>query len=253
LNIIVSETQYIGKNLIFFKSIPSTNDYAKELLAKSEPKNGSVILAEEQSAGRGQGGNIWQTDAGKNITCSIILDTQLLEIRQQFLLNMAIAVAVHKTVGYFLENNDIKIKWPNDILVENKKIAGILIENTIQGTNMQKSIIGVGLNINQNNFDENLQATSLSIEKNNTEIDIILVLKKLLLSIEEMYAQIQQERYIKEIYMHHLFWLNEWHDFEYNGNKIIGKIIDINNFGQLILESDNKHLIINQKEIRHLI
>lgn len=254
MNIIVSKTLFIGKNLIFLKSVPSTNDYAKQLLSNSKPKNGSVILAENQTAGRGQHGNAWNTEKGKNITCSIILDTSAIEVKQQFILNKIIAIAVRNTIRDFVLDTSarVSIKWSNDILVNQKKIAGILIENTVQGNYLQNSIVGIGININQLYFDKNLNATSLYIE-NKSEILIESILIKLLENIESWYLKIQLEQYINSEYLKHLFWLNESRTFLYKDNVIVAKIIGTNEFGQLLLEHEADILSINQKEIQYII
>lgn len=254
MNIIVSETQFIGKNLIFFKTLPSTNDFAKELIAKSKPKNGSVILAENQTNGRGQAGNNWLVENGKNITCSIILDTSGIEVKQQFILNMLIAIAVRQSVLEFLDDNSKKvmIKWPNDILVNHKKIAGILLENSLQGKYLQNSIIGIGININQNKFEKNINATSTYLEINK-ECDVTICLKKLFINIEKMYYHIQNEQYIKNEYYKYLYNYNELKKYIYNNNTIEAKIIGVNDFGQLLIEYDNKVIAINQKEIQYII
>lgn len=254
MNIIVNETHYIGKNLIIFKSLTSTNDYAKELISKSTPKNGSVILTEEQTAGRGQAGNEWQTEPNQNITCSIILDTSILEINQQFILNMLVAIAVRQTVYEFItdKNSSVCIKWPNDIMVNNHKIAGILIENSIQGNFLQYSILGIGINVNQQIFSKEIQATSISLE-NNVPMDKIEIFKKLLLNIENIYANIYNKDYIQQEYLKHLFWKDELKTFSYNNNEISAKIVGVNDFGQLLLEYNNDIIAINNKEIKYII
>ncbi|HPH88516.1 MAG TPA: biotin--[acetyl-CoA-carboxylase] ligase, partial [Chitinophagales bacterium] len=145
-------------------SVDSTNTYAKSLIAKSSPIDGTVILADEQFAGRGQSGNVWQSEAGKNLTFSIIYQTSFLLATEQFYLNMAVSLGIWSMVNSKLsieKNKELtihdsrfttKIKWPNDIYVNNQKIAGILIENTISGMHLKHSVIGVGLNVNQEQF-----------------------------------------------------------------------------------------------------
>lgn len=249
---IINDTQYLGKNLILLQSIPSTNSYAKELLTKSKPKNGTVILAEEQTAGRGQSENIWQSNAKDNLTCSVILETHLIPASKQFLLNMAISLAVlHTTRAFTEEDSTISIKWPNDILVQQKKICGILIENTISGQCLQHSIIGIGLNVNQLDFGMHKQATSIQqiTQKQN---DVFWVLKKLLVEIERQLAFIQNEQYLKEQYLKYFFQLNQTAKYIYKEKEVLGIIKNVNEIGQLMIEIDGKIHILNMKEIKFL-
>lgn len=250
--IIISETQYLGKNLIFLKSIPSTNSYAKELIAKSKPKNGTVILADEQTEGRGQADNVWKVEGGQNLTFSIILETDWLAANEQFLLNMAVSLAVLKSVKQFLpDTENINIKWPNDILVNDKKICGILIENTIYGNFLQKSIIGIGLNVNQIDFDNLTKATSLKLILGQ-QYEKELILKNILLNLEYFIQLMKNKNELKKNYLEHLFWLNQENNFEFNGEIVKGTIRNINEIGQLMIEIENKIFIVNMKEIKFL-
>ena len=136
MEIKVNNTFFTGKFLLHLPSVDSTNNYAKNYIAKSSPIDGTVILADEQFAGRGQSGNIWLSEAGKNLTFSIIYQTSFLLATEQFYLNMAISLGISAALASILlpdSDLSVKIKWPNDIYVQNKKIAGILIENTISG------------------------------------------------------------------------------------------------------------------------
>jgi BirA family biotin operon repressor/biotin-[acetyl-CoA-carboxylase] ligase len=272
LAIIISETQYLGKNLILLKSVPSTNDYAKELLAKTKPKNGTVILADEQTAGRGQAGNIWLTEAGQNITCSIILDTSHIPVNEQFTLNMAVALAVRNTsnspptprrgdsptlppLDRSAKVSPLRgvgglgvIKWPNDILVDRKKIAGILIENTVYGAFLHHSIIGIGLNVNQIDFGENIHATSLK-KITGQPFDKNLIFRKLLLELERNFLLLQNKNELKKQYLAHLFQLNEIGKYIYKGKPVSGIIRNVNDAGQLLIEIEGCMQVVNMKEI----
>ena len=138
---------FTGKFLIHLPSVGSTNDYAKSYMAITSPIDGTVILADEQLAGRGQSGNSWISQSNENLTFSLIYHTSFLNATEQFYLNMAVCLGIWSMVNRH-EEKDITIKWPNDIYVKDKKIAGILIENTISGMQLKYSVIGIGLNVN---------------------------------------------------------------------------------------------------------
>src|ERR1035441_10550859 len=146
------QTLFIGKNLITLDSVASTNNFAKDMLSNTRPVEGTAIMAKEQYAGRGQMGNAWETESGKNLTCSFILYPEFLEADKQFFLNMAVALAVKDFCEHVL-HDEIKIKWPNDIYYHDKKLGGILIENSISGNKISSSVIGIGINVNQTAFD----------------------------------------------------------------------------------------------------
>ena len=142
----------IGKVLIQFSSVESTNDYATDLLAKSEPIDGTVISTDFQSAGRGQGVNKWQSQAEKNLLLSVILRPKNLTVTNSFSLNLLGALSVASLIKKKYPDLHPLIKWPNDILVKDKKIAGILIRNQIQSKKIVSSVCGFGINVNQLDF-----------------------------------------------------------------------------------------------------
>jgi BirA family biotin operon repressor/biotin-[acetyl-CoA-carboxylase] ligase len=142
--------------------VDSTNTYAHQLISEGLSED-ALIYCGEQTAGRGQRGNTWVSKAGDGIYCSFVIFHKSVFVRDQFVFNMLIAVAVS---GYLdskgIEN--VKIKWPNDILVNNKKIAGLLIENSLKGDKISSSIVGIGLNLNQEWEDENFETPSTSLK-----------------------------------------------------------------------------------------
>src|SRR5688572_19765009 len=133
----------IGNNILKLDAVDSTNTYATTLLKNQKPPEGLIIQAFHQTAGRGQMGTNWHSPAGESLTFSVILTPTFLKVDQQFYLNMAVSLGVYE----YLTTKGVAgglIKWPNDILVQRKKLAGILIENALQGNKIQHSIIGVG-------------------------------------------------------------------------------------------------------------
>ena len=118
---------------------------------------GTLILTEDQTRGRGQMGNKWLTEKGKNLTFSIVLYPSFLRPNQHFYLTQFVSIAIQEVIQELLPDKGIKIKWPNDLYVENRKLAGILIENILSGHRIQSSILGIGLNVNQVQFPTNFK------------------------------------------------------------------------------------------------
>jgi BirA family biotin operon repressor/biotin-[acetyl-CoA-carboxylase] ligase len=245
LEIIISNTLFTGKVLKHLPKIDSTNNYAKEMLANNSPIDGTVILAEEQFAGRGQTGNIWQSKASQNITFSIIYQTKFLKATDQFWLNMAISLGVWSMVNsqWSIESENkltTKIKWPNDIYVGNKKIAGILIENTIIGMYFNFSVIGIGLNVNQEKFSDNINATSLKFILGH-EINRHEMLCSLLLSIEKYFLILKENKLdqLKKEYLKNLFRFDILSRFKKDEIEFEGKIIDVDTAGNILIQTKN--------------
>ena len=153
--------------LIKLDATDSTNDYLKELLTSEDPPNGTVVWTQWQRKGRGQMGRNWISEAGKNLTFSILNKFNNFPVGEQFLLNMVTSLAI---TGVLKRHDvpDLKIKWPNDILSGKHKICGILVEAIIKGTDLKAAIIGIGLNVNQEHFEESLRATSIKITTGTT-------------------------------------------------------------------------------------
>ena len=139
-----------------FNQLTSTNAFAEELLLNGQLAEGTMIVASAQTLGKGTGNNTWESEPGKNLLCSIILFPDFLPAENQFHLNKAVSLAAMNCIKHFAPDADITIKWPNDIYAGNKKIGGILIKNTISGNSFKNCIVGIGLNINQENFDKSL-------------------------------------------------------------------------------------------------
>lgn len=138
-------------NIIRIKETDSTNTLIKTMPAVM---HGTVVVAENQTAGRGQRGNSWEAEPGMNLTFSLLLEPEHIPARRQFAISRAVALAITDCLSHWLRNSadDIAIKWPNDIYVGDRKICGILIENSLQGDRICRSIVGVGLNVNQTVF-----------------------------------------------------------------------------------------------------
>ncbi len=156
----------------------STNNYAMAMIQKGVANSGEAVFAREQHSGKGRRGKIWKSEKGVNILLSIVAQMQWLPVQKQFHLSMAVALACYDFFSGYIKEN-IKIKWPNDIFINDRKAGGILVENVIHGNLWQWAIIGIGLNINQENFDkDHLSAVSLK-QLTGTHYDVISLTREL--------------------------------------------------------------------------
>jgi len=148
--------------LIKLDATPSTNQYLKQLVLKNLVDDYTVVTTENQTHGRGQMGASWISETGKNLTFSMLIFFENLNASHHVYLNCAVSLALYDTLKD-LSVPDLKVKWPNDIMSGNQKLCGILIENILQGNRINKSIIGIGLNVNQVNFGQLQNVSSLQL------------------------------------------------------------------------------------------
>ena len=244
---IPANTLFIGKNLLYVPECHSTNTIAAELSQKTGTLDGTVVITDRQTAGKGQRGNSWEAEPGKNLTLSVILKPSFLAVRDQFSLTIATSLALQAMLTETLQR-DVKIKWPNDILVQNRKICGILIENSLSGEKIQQSIIGIGLNVNQDSFSHP-RATSMSLSASR-QFDTGKVLTALLEKLESFYLQLRSGAgELVPQYYAHLYWMGEEHIFSVNGEEITGTILGIDNTGRLHVRHSHNDQFYGLKEI----
>lgn len=173
-----TKTPMIGKDIKTLPKCRSTNETLAEMWRSGTAKEGTVIRAKEQTAGRGQRTSRWESQPGMNLTFSFLIHPRYVPVGQQFFISMLTSLAVYDVVASTV-TEEVKIKWPNDILIEQRKVCGILTENFLQERYIDTSIIGIGLNVNQTRFSYP-HATSLALEKN------------CLLNREEIFFQLMQ-------------------------------------------------------------
>ncbi len=175
----MQQNSAFGETIIELNEIDSTNNYAMRLVNEGMAEHGLTIRADFQTHGKGQHGNVWLAEESKNLLCSVILDTKGFEIEQQFLLNCLTCICITEVLMQQYNIPNVSIKWPNDIYAGKRKIAGILIENSIRGTQWTNAVVGIGLNVNQEEFSHLVSATSMKIELGK-DLKINLILKQLL-------------------------------------------------------------------------
>jgi len=227
--------------IIKLSAIDSTSSFLKEMAKKSDLENYTVIVAEEQTKGRGQQRNSWLSEPSKNLTMSIFIDDLDLKIYNQKYLNFAISLAVFKTLTT-LKIENLSIKWPNDIMSVNKKICGILIENSISSNKIYASIIGIGLNVNQIQFPKSLKNASSLKALTNITYDLDNLLIKLIKEIRSSIKILSLEKYtqLEQQYLAVLYKKNIPTMFKNSEDVLfMGKILGISDSGNLLIELED--------------
>jgi len=240
-------------NIIKLNTVTSTNDEAKKYINVTQTIDFTSIIANEQTKGRGQRENNWHSETSKNLLFSIITKSTFLKPTEQFYLSKVISLGIIEYLNN--KKNGFKIKWPNDIYYKNKKICGILIENSISGSTIKNSIIGIGININQNAFPNYLpNAISLSniLEK---EFSLEIEFEYLLNKIYESYSLLKEKKITKidNLYHKYLYRINTTSNFKDKSGMFTGKIIGTLPEGMLqIKTSEQKTRTYNFKEVEFL-
>lgn len=244
---IPANSLFMGKNLVYVPECHSTNTLASALCQKSPVAEGTVVITDHQTKGRGQRGNEWVSGAGVNLTFSVVLKPSL-PVAEQFSLTIVTSLALHDLLAHF-GLPGVKIKWPNDILVNEKKICGILIENSVSGNKIQHSIAGIGLNVNQESFPV-ATATSLALQAGKKYV-LEDVLHELLGKLEARYLMLRAGRkdVLKADYLKVLYRRGERHQFITDEGTQEGMIMDVTDSGQLVVEMLSGRRMYNLKEI----
>lgn len=229
----------VGSNLIFFENLPSTNSHAAMLCRETSPAEGTVVRAAYQSAGKGYSDNKWESEKDKNLLFSIILYPSFIVPSDQFLLSVAVSLAISD----FLKRFSIKpsVKWPNDIYVNDDKIAGILIENAITGNNLDHSIVGIGININQEVFLSDAPNPVSLAMLTGREYDLTTCMTHILENIDRRYKDLLKEEYkiLRDEYLCQLYKFNILSDYRDQNGVFKGTITGVSNEGILSIRRDD--------------
>ena len=237
--------------IIKLDAIDSTNDFLKNLSNQNETQNFTIVTAETQTKGKGQMGSKWISESGKNLIVSILEKEVLQNINQIFDLNVVVAVSILQAIET-LKIKKLSIKWPNDIMSGNKKIGGILIENVIKPNNIIFSIIGFGLNVNQTNFDDLPNASSLKNIANKT-FEKELILMKIVEFLEKNIDIFKnnQQVLLWELYHKLLYKKDKIIAFEDQKNeKFMGIIQKVTPSGKLVLMKEND--ILQEYDVKEI-
>jgi len=242
------------KHFIFLNETESTNNYANQLILTKAATEGTVVMTQFQTKGKGQQGNSWESEPGKNLLASYIFQPKFLKAVDQFYLSKAVSLALTDLLAD--ENIEVSIKWPNDIYSGNKKIAGILIENSIIGSNLNSAVVGVGINLNQTVFitDAPNPVSLTQLTGKNYSIEIIA--ERLWEKLEIRYNELKSNdlKAIDIAYLNRLFRYQAWAFYAKQGEIFEARITGVGQFGQLILEQKDGTKTEHQfKEVEFII
>ena len=237
-----------------FDEIDSTNAYLQRKHSEADIRNW-VVSANEQTAGKGMGSNSWESEAGKNLTFSLAVDMSFLPAEKQFLLSKAVPLGIIDVLDNILPNEKLSIKWPNDIIYENRKLAGILINSTIKANMMDVSIIGIGLNVNQMQFkDWPTHPISLKMITGK-DYDLQPLMEQITAHIIKKVELLKSNpTAIEQAYLKRLFRYQTWADYEVDGKALRLFMTGIDAFGRLQLVDEQQTLHCYEiKQIKFLV
>ena len=236
----------------------STNSLLRELVIKESLAEGSVVVADFQTAGRGQIGNTWESEAGKNLMFSLVLYPTCIPANRQFLISQIAALSVKETLDSYTDH--VTVKWPNDIYWRDKKICGILIENDLSGHFIGRSISGIGININQNEFHSDAPNPVSLKQITGQEHDRYEILSHILKRVQIYYTGLQTEdgsTYTAEIaarYARSLFRRRGFHPYEDADGRFSARLLRVEQDGRFVLEDENgKEREYLFKEVQYIV
>ena len=260
---------------MYINSTNSTNTLLKELIAKGEwPEDEGFLFAGYQTAGRGQTGNGWESEADKNLLCSILVESRKAKDKRPFYLNVAVSVAVYRVIqsivfersGLGSLSEAVSIKWPNDIYWGDKKIAGILIENAIIGSEMKYSIAGIGLNVNQTEFVSNAPNPVSLKQITGKEYNIDRLMQQLYAEVQKALNEDVWAEYKSHLYRREGFWpfverevsieptMNVQRDDVQSTKVFMARIEDVLPTGEIVLQDkNNKRRTYHFKQVRYVL
>jgi len=243
---------FTGTTVIDLERTDSTNNYALKLLRDKQPFEGTAVRTFSQTLGRGQRHKVWESADFSNLTFSVIYYPVFLSVGKQFQLSKAVALGVADFVKNIVKTEPVKIKWPNDIYVGNKKIAGILIENSVSGTKLSSAVIGIGLNVNQEKFSAELPNPVSLKMITGEDSDLKKLFDELCVALEVRYMQLKagKEKLISDEYHSMLFGLNKDRGFLLNNEPVVAEIIGVNETGKLKLKIG---LSVNEYDLHQVV
>ena len=237
-----------------FDKLDSTNAYLQRKQSEADIRNW-VVSADDQTAGKGMGNNGWESEVGKNLTFSLAVDMGFLPAERQFLLSEAVPLGIIEVLDTLLPAEKLSIKWPNDIYFENHKLAGILINSTIKANMMDVSIIGIGLNVNQMNFQDwpTHPISMRMITSKDYDLQPLMeqIAERLLIKVKQLQSDPEA---IEREYLKRLFRYQSWADYEVNDKVMRLFMTGIDPFGRLqLVDEANNSYCFDIKKIKFLI
>jgi len=222
-------------NTFYTKQTHSTNVLLWEMIREKSLPEGFVVQTDFQTAGKGQVGNSWESEAGRNLLFSMVLYPQRVTVDNQFLLSQLVSLGIKEALDEYTDG--ITVKWPNDIYWNDKKLVGILIENSLQGTKIKSSVIGIGLNVNQKVFVSNAPNPVSLLRITGKRQNRKLLLTKIRQNIQKLYTELSVTK-IRAEYAEALYRKDGFYAYRANDETFQAKIISVHPDGQLELETE---------------
>ena len=238
----------------YLQQLDSTQNFLQSKISERDLPEGYLLHTSFQSGGKGQGVNKWESAAGENLLFSFVLRPHRWKVARQFYISMLVSLALADTVSYYLPEKQIHIKWPNDIYLDNKKIAGILIENSVVGNAFEWILAGVGLNVNQQKFYSDAPNPVSMAAIKGEKLNVLEVLEQFERRFEPLYSRLLggEEEEIKELYLRKLYRKGHWHKFKSSAGEFRGKITGVDAFGFLQIETEKGIKVFDVKEVEYL-
>ncbi len=230
--------------VLYLDQVASTNSFLGDYLKSNHPENFFAVLGYEQTAGRGQRGNSWFAERNKSLSCSIYLKNEGIHAKEQYIISKFTAYSLYICVKKFLPktlSEGLKIKWPNDLYFQHKKLAGILIEHKLKGSSLEHSILGVGLNVNHEQFPQNLPNPISLKELTGQETPVEELLNSLIKTMKEQAQLLKIEHWaeLNQAYMEALYRKEGLHLYEDKQGIFQAEIQGVADNGELILKKVN--------------
>ncbi len=244
----------IGKNFIQLRETGSTNDYALQLLNAYNPPEGTIVSTFHQKKGKGYQNNVWISEKDKNLSFSIILKPAFLKASEQFRLNQWLCVSLVKKLR-FLFGLKLQIKWPNDLFLDGKKLGGVLIQNSVSGNHLKHSVLGVGINVNQSDFPDDIPLAYSLINAGVDGLVLTDLLSELVLELNSKYSLVSMKQWsvLNEAYHSFLLGWKEKRSFKNlidgNEDSFEGEVLGVDEFGRLQLKVERELRLFNFKEL----
>ena len=231
----------LGDPKIRYQILESTNEFVLGSLKERKFNEGTIVIAGFQTHGEGMGENRWESEKDKNLLLSLVLKPVFLEPAHQFYLNKFASLAVYDFVKHVLPDKNVTVKWPNDVYIDDKKVAGILINNTIIGKHFEYVVLGIGLNINQKTFKSDAPNPVSLIHHTNKELNLEECLQSLLHYLNSRYEQLKVEKSqsLDGDYLNVLYRYQNWSEFKTENRTFKGRITGITEYGQLQIEEES--------------
>lgn len=241
-----------GGNIKYSSATPSTNSIAMDLLSR-QADEGTIAITDHQTQGRGQKGTTWVTSAGENLTFSLVLRPQFIEQRL-FALTQTVAIALKEAIQTFCPDALVQIKWPNDILINRKKVAGVLIESQWEGNKIKGSVVGIGLNINQVDFPQEIihKTTSLALT-NGRAFDRGPILWAILLHLQVWYQKLMMGENLGRAYLSGLYGYQEPVAIRWKDGEGKHQVLGVNAAGHVAIQLSERIRHFDLKEIEFIL